>query len=203
MNAMKTTKAICLVAGLGLSWACGGVASEDDARLASLGLDAIVSRALALGFDGFNAADSANIPPQNADGAVSGAIVVGGQVDQGASANKGMRLEVTLVDHAEVLVDDPLTDAVEALELRFSTKDDSPLAVDLSLKGIPDGTLTGSVLGTALIEGDLEAEVDVELTLSGAIESDGEAGTTRTEGSTLVEGVVSSANGDFDVDFDI
>jgi len=49
-----------------------------------------------LGFDGFNSASSANIATQTAAGAKSGTLTVTGQVDQGASANKGMRLQVAL-----------------------------------------------------------------------------------------------------------
>lgn len=182
---------------------CGGVASEDDARLASLGLDTIVTRVLGMGFDGFNAADSANIPTQNADGDDSGTVSVAGQVDQGASANKGMRLQVTLDEYADDTIDDPETDDEEELALLYSTGDGAPLAVELSLRDIPDGTLTGTVAGDVLIEGDLQAEVEVALSLSGAIESDGADGTRRVAGTTTVTGTVTSANGTFDVDLDI
>ena len=43
------------------SCACGQVASEDEARIAYAGVDDVVSKSLALGFDGFNTASSANI----------------------------------------------------------------------------------------------------------------------------------------------
>jgi hypothetical protein len=200
---MKPLKPLVIVAALHVATGCGGVASEDDARIASLGLDAIVSRVLGLGFDGFNAANSANIPPQSADGDESGTVDVAGQVDQGNSANKGMRLQVTLVEYADDTIDDPETDDEEALELLYSTPEGAPLAVDLQLRDIPTGTLSGTVAGDALIEGDLAAEVEVSLSLAGAIEDDGAGGTRRAEGTTTVTGTVTSANGGFDVDFEI
>lgn len=200
MTSKSLVATVALLQGLA---GCGGVASEDDARIASLGLNTMVSEVLALGLAGFAAADSANIPPQSADGADSGSIDVAGQVDQGASANKGLRLQVTLADYAETTIDDPTTDEVEELELLYSTPDDDTLAVDLSLRNIPDGTLTGTIAGDARITGDLEAEIDVALSLSGGLESDGTGGTQRTTGTTSVTGTVTSANGSFDVDFDI
>jgi hypothetical protein len=189
--------------GLVLSSGCGGVDSEDDARIASLGLDAIVTRVLGLGFDGFNAANSANIPLQEADGDESGTMSVSGQVDQGASANKGMRLDVALVEYADGTLDDPETDDDDEIEVVYSTADGAPLDVDLSLRDIPDGTVTGTAVGTTLIEGDIAGEIDVNLSLTGAIESDGSGGTRRVAGSTNVTGTVESGNGAFDVDFDI
>lgn len=182
---------------------CGGVDSEDDARLTSLGLNAIVVDALQLGFDGFNAADSANIPTQSADGDEAGTITVDGQVDQGASDNKGMRLTVTLDGYINELLDDPETDDEEELRFLYSTADGAPLNLELSLRDIPNGTLSGTLAGTVLVEEDLEAEVEVSLSFAGTIEDDGNGGTTPTDGGTNVTGTVESASGSFDVDFDI
>src|SRR5713226_5596965 len=77
---------ILLVAGCS-----SGVNSTADAQKAYLGLDASVDKAVTLGFNGFNTANSANISPQSTSGTVSGTITVTGQVDQGTSSNKGMR----------------------------------------------------------------------------------------------------------------
>jgi hypothetical protein len=49
----------------------GSVHSDADAMKANLGLDASVDKAINLGFAGFNAAASANIPTQNDDRAPS------------------------------------------------------------------------------------------------------------------------------------
>jgi len=52
--------------------ACGGggpsVDSDEQARRAYLGLDESISRSLALGFMGYNAASNANIPTETAPG---------------------------------------------------------------------------------------------------------------------------------------
>ena len=97
MRAIST----CLLLMLLPACNCGQVGSADDARIAYLGVDKVVSKSLALGFSGFNAANSANIPPQADVGDAGGTIDVTGQVDQGASANKGMRLQVALAAYSD------------------------------------------------------------------------------------------------------
>src|SRR5687767_4541413 len=83
--------------------ACGDeeIDSDEEARRAYLGLDKSIAKSLALGFTGFNAASSANIPTQMTTGEVGGTLEISGQVDQGASANKGMRLQVGMVDFSD------------------------------------------------------------------------------------------------------
>src|SRR6185312_14265687 len=85
----------CLVVFFALAAGCGNgsVHSDADAQKAYLGLDASIDKAINLGFEGFNAASSANIPTQMTTGTVKGTLVVTGQVDQGASNNKTMRLD--------------------------------------------------------------------------------------------------------------
>src|SRR6188472_449937 len=82
---------------------CGGPAvnSDEQARRAYLGLDHAIGKCLTLGFDGFNAATSANIAPQSTSGDKSGTLTVSGQVDKGASANKGMRLDVSMSNYSD------------------------------------------------------------------------------------------------------
>ena len=112
-----------LLAGCG-----GGVDSDAAARAAYLGLDDMVEEAMNLGFDGFNAATSANIPEQSAMGDESGTLVVTGQVDQGSSPNKEMRLRAALTDYQDVvLVEDELLVLVVTLPLEVET---SPVEVD-------------------------------------------------------------------------
>ena len=176
---------------------CKGVASEEAARLAYEGLDPAVATMLQLGFDGFNAADSANIDPQTADGLEAGTITVTGQVDQGNSDNKGMRLLGQLVDWT----DGPVTSTEdEQLAVAYSTGDEAPLDVDFSLRDIPDGTLEGSIVGTVWMVGDLEDELTLDLTLDGTVEDDGAGGTQRTVGATTVVGTATSGYGTFAVD---
>ena len=54
-----------------LSFSCsngGGVNSTEQAKQAYLGLDESIDKAITLGFAGFNAASSANIPTEKTNG---------------------------------------------------------------------------------------------------------------------------------------
>src|SRR5262245_59286739 len=95
---MRPTLAFAL-----LLTACGSdsVSSTDDARRVYLGLDRAVDRGLNLGFQGFNDANSANIPPEVGNGDYAGTLTVTGQVDQGASTNKEMRLKTAFVGYQD------------------------------------------------------------------------------------------------------
>lgn len=172
--------------------ACKQVDSPEEAALAYTGLDGAVSRALALGLQGFNAASSANIDAQEDAGDTSGTMTVTGQVDQGASDNKGLRLDVALADYSDTLGDDDEPDVV------YDT--DTPAALDLQLRDIPDGTLTGTLNGDFAMDGVLQGVVSLALTLDGAIEDDGAGGTQRVEGSTHVTGTATSDYGGYEVD---
>lgn len=186
------------------SCACDDVGSEEDARIAYLGVDDVVTKALALGFAGFNAASSANIPAQADSGDESGTIDVTGQVDQGSSDNKGMRLQVALADYSDGPIDDPETeDSEEEIAIVYATAEGAPLALDLQLRDIPAGTLSGTLVGTVTMEGDLEGDLELSIAFDGTIEDDGAGGTQRVEGSTSVSGTAESANGTFDVDTEI
>jgi hypothetical protein len=179
---------------------CGQVASEDQARVAYLGVDKVVSKSLALGFAGFNAATSANIPAQSDTGDASGTIDVTGKVDQGSSDNKGMRLETALAGYSDGKLDDPTTDEKEEIDITYDTKDGAPLALDLSLRNIPDGTFDGTLAGTVAMTGDLEGDLDLDVAFDGTIHDAGGGVTERVAGSTHVTGTAKSANGSFDID---
>mgnify|MGYP001575404801 CR=1 FL=1 len=195
---------VFLAAPLAPSCACGDVGSEEDARIAYLGVDDVVTKSLALGFAGFNAAASANIPAQSDTGDESGTIEVTGQVDQGSSDNKGMRLQVALAEYSDGTIDDPETeDTEEEIAIVYATADGAPLELDLQLRDIPSGTLTGTLAGTVAMSGDLEGDLELSISFAGAIEDDGAGGTERVEGSTEVSGTATSANGTFDVDTEI
>jgi hypothetical protein len=192
----------CVVLSLALGGCAGddddsGLGSEDEARRAYLGLDASIEKSLNLGMDGFNAASNANIPPQMGMGDVTGTIVIDGQVDQGASDNKGMRLSVTLDQYSDgpvERVDD------EDIEITYFTIDGNLPALTLSLRNIPDGTLDGTLVGTYEMEGDIEGTATLDLAISGPIEDDGSGGITRTIGQTHVTGHATSGDATYDVD---
>ncbi|MBA3456659.1 MAG: hypothetical protein H0T42_26455 [Deltaproteobacteria bacterium] len=161
-----------------------------------MGLDASIGKSLTLGFAGFNAASSANIPPQMTVGVDTGTLLITGQVDQGASANKGMRLRVGMVGYSDgvVVLDD------ENIEITYDTDLDpttQPYLV-LSLKNIPTGTLEGTLVGTYHMTGDIVGDATVNLTFAGTLQADG-AGVSRVPGSTTVTGTAVSGEGTYDV----
>jgi hypothetical protein len=176
---------------------CGGpaVSSDEQARRAYLGLDPSIGKALALGFKGFNEASSANISPQSAAGDKSGTITVTGQVDQGASANKGMRLNEDLKNYSD---GDLHLDGGGTVAITYDTDGGLP-ALTLSLKGIPTGTFTGSLAGDYNVSGDLSGVVHLDLMMAGDLEPTGDGGTDRKPGTTSVTGTATSGTGTFQV----
>src|SRR5688500_7046862 len=130
----------------GLSGCNDEVSSDEQARRAYLGLDKSVEKSLQLGFAGFNAASSANIPAQTGNGDASGTLTITGQVDQGSSANKGMRLRVGMAEYS----DGEITPAEgeEPVDITYQTNTDTTLQpeLSLSLRNIPNGTFTGTLL---------------------------------------------------------
>lgn len=170
--------------------------SDEEARRAYLGLDGSIAKSLELGFAGFNAASSANIPPQMAAGIEAGTLTITGQVDQGNSSNKGMRLRVGMVGYTDGLV---VLDDSE-IEITYTTDADvttQPYLV-LSLKNIPTGTLEGTLTGTYHMTGDIIGDATLNLTFAGTLQASG-AGVIRAPGTTAVTGTVTSGDGVYNV----
>lgn len=191
-----------LVSVIGLaSLSCGGgsqVSSEEQARRAYVGLDKAVGKSMQLGFDGFNSASSANISPQTGPGMKSGTLTVTGQVDQGASANKGMRLKVGMTNYSD---GDVAVDGGSSVAITYATiEGGTQPALDLSLKNVPNGTFTGTLVGDFEMSGGLSGSVKLDLSLSGAIEDAGGGKVQRKSGSTSVTGKTTSGTGVFQVD---
>lgn len=165
----------------------GGVSNDDDAKLAYDGLDASIDKAIQLGFDGFNAASSANIPPQTAKGTKTGTMSVGGQVDQGSSDNKTMNLTETLTMYSDdgVLTYDSATPAV----------------LSMKLSKIPDGTLDGTLAGSFAITGELMGNVTLDLAFSGDLQPVPTDATKvqRKPGTTHITGTATSDFGTYQV----
>jgi hypothetical protein len=210
MKRLGLVLSLFILATVGGTGCACGVNSEEAAQVAYLGLDQAMARAMRLGFDGFNAATSANIPAQSDDGDESGEMKIDGEVDQGASANKGMRLDMELTEYSDGEVEADFDDDGEAdgtYQVTYDTTegDGDPLFVEMKLRDIPNGTFTGTITGTVIMRGDIEGEAEFNLTLAGAIEEDPDnAGDTqREEGSTRVEGKVTSGSGEYDVDVEI
>jgi hypothetical protein len=181
------------------------VDSDEQARRAYLGLDTSIEKSIQLGFDGYNAATNANIPEQNRSGDATGTLTITGQVDQGVSANKEMRLYIGMVDYSDgtILVDAD-GDEVE-IDITYQTSEvqlEQPY-LQLSLKDIPDGTFTGTLTGAYQLSGDLKGEVELDLTMSGAIQDSGGGLVGRVPGSTTISGTAISGDGLYDVELSI
>ncbi|MBL8918854.1 MAG: hypothetical protein JNJ54_08355 [Myxococcaceae bacterium] len=190
---MRSTTALLVVAVV----SCGPpqVSSEETARRAYLGLDRSIGKSLTLGFAGFNAATSANIPDQSTSGDDGGTLIVSGQVDQGASANKGMRLKVAMAQYSDGVVSfDGGT-----VRLVYATDAGALPALDLQLRNIPDGTWSGTLAGTYQMDGDLKGSVTLNLQLSGQLENDGTGKPRRKAGVTSVTGTATSSSGVYQV----
>lgn len=167
-----------------------GVADEESARRAYLGLDPAIDRAIDLGFAGFNAASNANIPEQRGDGTISGVMIIDGQIDQGNSDNKGMRLALTLEqDYQDVVVED--------LAIIYNG---GPADLDMSFMGLPNATLTGTLVGTFVMGGDLLGDVTLDISFTGTTMEGPGGAIVRTPGSIHVTGTATSDYGVFNVD---
>ena len=179
-----------LVALVVVASACsnGSVHSDVDAQKAYLGLDASVDKAIGLGFDGFNAASSANIPTEMTTGAVQGTLVVTGQVDQGASSNKTMRLDTAYTSYSDdgKVIYDTMSTALPLLSM--------------DLKNIPTGTLSGTFAGVFTMTGELKNSVTLTLSFTGNLQSGANNTVVRAPGSTHITGTAVSDYGTYNVD---
>ncbi len=202
---LSSLRAVSLVAvsflfAAGLPGCNDEVSSDEQARRAYLGLDKSIEKSLQLGFAGFNAASSANISPQTANGDTTGTLTVSGQVDQGSSANKGMRLRVGMATYSDGEVTPAENE--KPVEIAYQTVTDTTMQPELtlSLRNIPNGTFTGTLVGTFQMDGELEGEVTLNLTMSGQIEDDGTGKVRRKAGSTTITGTAKSGgDGEYQV----
>jgi hypothetical protein len=178
---------------------CGSndVSSNDDAKRAYLGLDGSIDQAIDLGFEGFNAAQSANIPTETGAGTLAGSITVTGQVDQGVSVNKQMRLNVAMARYSNV----------SGFSYDTSGTADAGTtlpSLNMSLQGIPTGTLSGTLVGTFQMSGSLSGPVTLNLSFTGDLEPNPDggvsAGVIRKPGTTHITGTAASPAGTFTVD---
>ena len=181
-------KALLLAAVLAAS-ACGSdsVSSEGDAQNAYLGLDLSIDKAITLGFNGFNSASSANISPQTTNGTVSGTLTVTGQVDQGASANKGMRLFTAFTNYSD------------NGEITYNTSSAALPALNIMLLNIPTGTLTGTLVGSVTMTGEEEGALVLNLSFQGDLQTGTGGVVQRKPGTTHITGTATSAAGTFNV----
>jgi len=171
--------------------------SNEQAKRAYLGLNESIQNEITLGFAGFNAATSANISPQTGSGAENGTLTVTGQVDQGSSANKGMRLQIGMVGYS----DGKMTVDGDDVTITYDTSTDPAMqpSLTLQLKGIPTGTLGGTLTGTFHMTGDLQGDVTLSLTFMGTLMAGPSNTVERAPGTTTVTGTATQGNGTYDV----
>jgi hypothetical protein len=177
--------------------------SDEQARRAYLGLDKSLQKSIDLGFQGFNAASSANIDPQMTTGAKAGTMTVSGQVDQGNSpSNKGMRLYIGMVGYTDGPFDiNADHDQIEVIYDTDTAQANQPF-VSLKLSGIPTGTVDGTLTSNSMMTGvyKLSGAIEGTLTLNLMIMGTLMAGTgtqavVRVPGATTVTGTATNADG--------
>jgi hypothetical protein len=176
--------------------------SDEQARRAYLCLDKSIQKSIDLGFQGYTDAQSANIAPQTGMGIAAGTVTVGGKVDQGSSANKGMRLNVGMVGYDDGPVEyNSDHDTVHVIFDTDTVVDNQPY-LSLQLKGIPTGTVEGtltantSMMGVYTLTGDIEGTLTLNLTIMGSLMAGtGNIITVRVPGSTTVTGTATNSDG--------
>jgi hypothetical protein len=211
MTMIKHSLILGVVVAMGLS-ACSSdeISSDEEARRAYFGLDKSIEKSLRLGFDGFNAASSANISPQMTTGTVGGMLTITGQVDKGASDNKGMRLRIAMVDYTDGTLQLQYEDKTVDVDITYNTSTDVTMQpyLELTLRNVPNGTFTGMLTGTYAMKGDIKGDATLMLMFSGMLMPDpanptDPTKTVRKPGSTTVTGTAQSGDGTYNVNLTI
>jgi hypothetical protein len=189
---MKTSLVVAV-----LSAACGSsgnnaVNSDDQARRAYLGLDKSISKSLALGFMGYNAATNANIPTETASGDATGTLTVTGHVDQGnpSQISMGLSVAMTMYSDGKVIFDD----MGDSVMLTYATNAAALPSLSLKLNSSAGNTLTGSLTGDYTMSGDLQGTVTLNLQIDGKF-SGTAPNVMRVAGSTKVTGTAVNSGG--------
>jgi hypothetical protein len=184
-----------------------GVDSDEEARRAYLGLDGSIEKSINLGFQGFNMATSANIAPQAGTGTADGTLTISGQVDQGASDNKTMRLYIAMVGYDDGPVE--YNDDGDTVHIVYDTAAEATNQpyLELKLNNVPTGTLTGSLnsnsmmTGVYKMTGDIEGELTLDVTINGMLMAGAGTEVLRVPGSTTVVGTATNQDGGtYDID---
>lgn len=189
------------LAFLGSACSDDEIDSDEQARRAYLGLDDSIEKSLNLGFQGFNLASSANIDPQMTTGTAAGTLMISGQVDQGSSDNKGMRLNIAMVgyDDGEIVVNED----GETIHVVYDTAADvlAQPYLNLKLNNVPTGTLEGTLdsnttmTGVYKLSGDIEGELHLNLTINGMLMAGTGTEVLRVPGSTTITGTATNSDG--------
>jgi len=173
------------------------VDSNEQARRAYLGLDKSVSKSLTLAFQGYDAATSANIPAQMADGDAmpGGTLAITGQVSHGNVNEATMTLDVAMAKYSDSPI---IVDTKNNTKITVAYDADASAAMhpvlNLKLNASSGNALTGSLTGDYTMSGDLTGTVTLDLTIAGTFSGTGTS-TMRVAGSTMVIGTVVNASG--------
>jgi hypothetical protein len=189
------TLAIASLSVITLTAGCGNgdsINSNEQARRAYLGLDKSISKSLALGFAGYNAASNANIPTQMTAGDVTGSLTITGKVDQGnpSQASMGLDAALTMYSDGKIVVDDKN----DTIIVTYATATATPPALGLKLNASAGNTLSGSLDGEYTMTGDLQGTVTLTLQLNGTF-SGTAPNVMRVPGSTTVTGTAVNSSG--------
>ncbi|HEX6835349.1 MAG TPA: hypothetical protein VF334_02195 [Polyangia bacterium] len=160
-----------------------------QAMEAYLGMDSSIEKALDLAFVGMNSAATANIAPETIGGDAKGKLVVMGQVDQGTSSSKTIRVDAVYNGYS----DDGDT--------FYATDAAAPPLLALELTQLPYGALSGTFLGVFTMSGLFVGPLTVELKLDGQLQPAGTTGVARVMYSTRIHGTAVSDYGSYAVDF--
>jgi hypothetical protein len=175
--------------------ACGNndsVNSNEQARRAYLGLDKSISKSLALGFMGYNAATNANIPTQTTTGDASGTLTITGHVDQGNpnQISMGLSVGMTMYSDGKITIDDK----GNTISVTYATNSAAQPSLSLKLNASAGNTLTGSLNGDYQMSGDLQGTVTLNLQIDGKF-SGTAPNVMRVAGSTTVTGTAVNSSG--------
>ena len=85
--------------------------------------------------------------------------------------------------------------------IQYDTSPDAGLPeLDMQLKGIPTGTLDGTLAGTYLMSGALEGSVTLDVTFSGELQGLDGGAVARKAGTTHITGTATSGDDTFNID---
>jgi len=189
---------ILLCSALGCT--SNSVDSDEQARRAYLGLDKSISKSLALGFQGYDAATSANIAQQTGSGDAGGSLAINGKVDQGTPQQATMTLSVGMTKYTDGKIS--IDSKGDTISVTYDTSTDMTAqpVLNLKLNASAGSALDGTLMGDYTMTGDLQGTVTLDVTLSGTFSGSG-TDVQRVVGSTSVTGTaVSSSGGMYTID---
>jgi hypothetical protein len=134
-------------------------------------------------------------------GDTAGTLAIDGQVDQGSSDNKGMRLYVAMVgyDDGDVVYNED-GDTVHVVYDTAADMTAQPY-LDLKLNNVPTGTMTGTLdantnmTGVYHLSGDIKGDLTLNVTINGTLMAGSNNTVVRVPGTTTVVGTATNSDG--------